>query len=108
LLDCRGQHDGFELALLLIDDDERFVEGGCAPRNLIAQQGNLRILASQAEDGGPGNVGVMNVSGDQPAQQPGIVPGASAAAFVGEKFDAIDVREDRAASGGCARRLRLV
>ena len=54
----------------------------------------LRILAAEAQDGGAGDVGVVNVAGQQPAESLRILARAAAAALMGEEADAIDVGED--------------
>jgi len=54
----------------------------------------LRILASEAEDGGARDVGMVDIAGEQAAESLRILACAAAAALMGEKANAVDVGED--------------
>jgi len=60
---------------------------------LLLQNRDLRVLAAEAENGGSGDVGMIDVSGEEAAEIVGIFARAAAAAFVRQEFDAVDVRE---------------
>ena len=78
---------------MLFQDDQRLVEFGIALANLFVKDSDLRVLAAQAEYGSTGYVWVMNVACDQTAEIVGIFSGPSAAAFMKQKADAIDILE---------------
>ena len=61
------------------------------------------MLAAEAENSGSGDVGMIDVSGEEAAEIVGIFTRAAAAAFVRQEFDAVDVREKprRLRAAGC-------
>ena len=59
--------------------------------HLFLQYRNFGVLASQAQNRGPGNVRVADVSRQQPAQRARIVAGAAATHFMRKKFHAIQI-----------------
>ena len=60
----------------------------CCAKNL-----RLRMLASEAQDGGSRNIGMIDVSSNQTAKIVRIFSSSSAPAFMNEKFDAINIFE---------------
>ncbi len=79
LLDGGGEHVGFEAGLLLIEDQDGLGEVGIAQSQFFLQVGDLGVLATEAEDGGAGDVGVVDVAGDETAEGAGVVAGSAAA-----------------------------
>jgi hypothetical protein len=63
LPDRLREHRRFQLALLLIEDEQRFGRPRIALVQLLLQNRNLRVLATQAQHRGSGHVGMMNVTG---------------------------------------------
>ena len=55
---------------------------------------DLRILAAEAQHGGAGDVGMVDVAGEQAAERLRVLARAAAAALVGEEANAVDVGED--------------
>ena len=49
------------------------------------------MLASQTENGGAGNIRMVNVASEQAAQVVGIFACATASAFVHQKFDPVNI-----------------
>ena len=98
----------FSAALLLLQDNHRLVEIRIALLDLVAQDSNLRVLATQAEDCSSRDVGMVDVSRNQPAQIVGVFTGAAAPAFMQQELDAVDVLKHAGAlrlgaiSGGAA------
>src|ERR1700682_5777666 len=84
-------HGRFGGALLLLENKKRLAEVCVAALDCFLQDGHLRMLASEAQNRSAGNVGMMNVAGQQPAQICRVLMRAAAAAFVHEKFYAVDV-----------------
>ena len=64
----------------------------------------LRILAAEAQHRCAGDVGMVNVAGEQAAERLRILARAAAAALVGKEANAIEVGED-AFGTRCARLL---
>src|SRR5215475_8394492 len=71
--------------------------------NFFAKDRNLRVLAAEAENGGARDVRMMDVAGDEAAEIVGVFASATAAAFVQEEADAVDVFENFAAGGSGGR-----
>src|SRR5207244_4062559 len=61
---------------------------------LRPQNSDLRMLAAQAEHRRAGHIRVMDVARDQSTKIVGIFPGSSAAPFVQQKPDAVQVFEN--------------
>ena len=59
--------------------------------NLLAQDSALRMLTAQAQYSSPGHIGMVYVTGDEPAKIVGILTCAAAPAFMKKKFDAVDI-----------------
>ena len=89
--------------LLLIDDDHRLAQLGIARAELFHEQSGLRVLAAEAEHGGAGDVGVVNVAGEQTAEFTRILARAAAAKLVGDEADAVDVGKDALGAGAVRR-----
>jgi len=87
---------------LLLEDQKRFAEIGIAALHFLEENGNLGMLATEAEDGRAGHIGMVKVAGEEGAEIVGILARSAAAAFVREEFDAVDVAKDL----GRSRRLR--
>src|SRR5258707_6812985 len=68
LFDGVGKHGEFRSALLLLKDDQRLVKRGIAMFDLLAENVNLSVLATQAEHGCAGHVGIVQISGNQAAE----------------------------------------
>ena len=54
----------------------------------------MRILTAEAEHGCAGDIGMVDVSGEQAAERLRVLARAAAATLVGEEADAVDVGED--------------
>ena len=59
----------FAAGLLLIEDEDRLGDLRIELAQLFHQLSRLRHLAAEAEHGGAGNVGVVNVAGEQGAKR---------------------------------------
>ena len=92
-------HGGFRAAALLLEDDQRLVEPRIALADFFAKDFNLGMLTAEAEYGGSSHVGVMNVACDEAAEIIGVFPSSTAAAFVKQEADTIDVFEQLVAAG---------
>ena len=100
--------------LLLVEDQHRLAQLGIARAQLFQQDAGLCVLAAQAEHGCAGDVGMMDVAGEQAAECVRILARAAAAELMGEKADAVEVGKDAlrfelrdGLSGAVAVRLRL-
>jgi hypothetical protein len=93
LADGLRHHRRFRAAALLLENVEWLIKLWIPLANLFAKDANLCVLAAQAEDRGSGDVGMVNVAGDQSAEIVGIFPRAAAAAFVQQEANAVNVRE---------------
>ena len=60
----------------------------------VQEHAGLRVLATEAEHRSSGDVGVVDVAGEQTTKGLRILPRSAAAAFVGEEADSVDVGED--------------
>src|SRR6266699_1254276 len=83
----------------MLENKQRLVELGIALANLFAKNCDLRVLTAQAQYRCTGNVGVVNVTGDEGAEVVGVFARASTATFVKQEADAVDVLEQAAALG---------
>jgi hypothetical protein len=79
---------------LLLENDKSLVETGVATFDLLAKNVNLSVLAAEAEHGRSGNVRIVQISGDQPAEIVRVLARAAATAFMQKEPDAINVGED--------------
>src|ERR1700693_4657007 len=52
------------------------------------------MLAAKTEDGGPGNVGMVEITRNQTAEIAGVFPSAATAGLMYQKLDAVDVLEN--------------
>src|SRR5215475_14987830 len=91
LLDRTRQHGKFRSALLLFQYHERFIETLIPPLNVFAQNVDLRVLATQAENSRAGDVGVVKISSDEPAQIVCVFTRSAAASLMQQKPDAIHI-----------------
>jgi hypothetical protein len=80
--------------LLLLENDKRFVETGVTTLDLLAKNVNLSVLAAEAEHGRSGNIWIVQISGDQPAEIVRVLARAAAPSFMQKKLDPIDVGEN--------------
>ena len=64
---------------------------GVAALDLLLQDLDLGMLASQAENRGACHIRMMDVAGEQAAEIVGVFARAAAAAFVQQEFDAIHI-----------------
>ena len=94
LADRFRHHPKLRSALLLLEHQERFRKLRITFLDLLEQNRDLRMLAAKAQNGGTGNVRVMNVTGNQGAKIIGILPCPAATAFVRQKLDSVHVLED--------------
>ena len=92
-----GFRKHFELgpAALLLEHNQRLAEIRIAPRNLFPKNTYLRILATETQDGGPCNIRMVEVSGNQTAKILGVLAGSAAPALMHQELDAIHVPEHR-------------
>src|SRR5215469_8350757 len=60
-------HCSFRTAALLLEDEQRLVKLWIALANFFTQNPDLRVLAAQTKNGSSGDVGMMNITCDQPA-----------------------------------------
>ena len=81
----------FGAAPLLFKHEQRLVETGVEGEDLPPEIVQLQVLATEAEHGHPGHVGVIGVGSQQLTQHRRILARAAAAALVGQEFDAIHV-----------------
>jgi hypothetical protein len=88
------EHGGFRAHFLLLENQQRLSKIGIAALDFFDQRRRLRVLATQAENRRAGNIGMMNVSGQQAAQVSGVFASGSAALLMCQKFDAVDVAEN--------------
>ena len=86
---CFAEHGGFGAAVLLFDDDQWLIKIGIPFAQFLAEYRDLGVLAAETENRGSGNVGVIDVTGDEAAEIIGIFARAAAAAFVQEETDAV-------------------
>ena len=85
------KHRRFSAALLLLQNEQRLVKIRIAFVDLMTEDSALRMLAAQAKYRSPGHVGMVYVTGDEPAKIVGIFTCAAAPAFMKKKFDAVDI-----------------
>ncbi len=78
----------------MLKDEQRLAEVRRALLEFLLQQFHLRILASQAEHGGAGDIRVVDITGDQPAECSGIIACATATKSVIEKLQSVDIWEN--------------
>src|SRR5215469_13661357 len=88
-----GQHREFRARPLLLEPKNRFREVRIAPGDFLTKNGDLRMLAAEAQNRRAGNIGMMDVSRDEPAQVSRIFPRSAAAAFVHQELDPIEMLE---------------
>ena len=82
---------GFFADLLLLKNQEGLAEIRVALLQFLFEHRNLRVLAAEAEDGGAGNVRVVDVAGEDARQVATVFASAAAAAFVPQKFYSVDI-----------------
>jgi hypothetical protein len=93
-IECADHERGFASGFLLIEDQHRLGHFWIACTQLVEQHAGLCILAAKAEHRSSGDVGMMNVAGQQAAEGLRILTRSTAAALVSKKADAVDVGED--------------
>src|SRR5262249_9416766 len=91
LADGLRAHDLCGACLLLLENHQGLVEIRITFANFFAQNGNLSMLATEAEDCCSGHVRMVDVAGDETAKIVRILAGAAAAAFVHEELDAVNI-----------------
>ena len=94
LTDGLRNHRRLGRALLLLEDQKRLAETWIAALHLLKENGNLCVLATEAEDGCAGYIGVVNIASKQGTQISGVLVSATAAAFVGKEFNAVEVAKE--------------
>src|SRR5438552_1154437 len=94
LLDGFGEHGELRSAFLLLENDERLAEMQIAALDLFAKDVNLSVLAAEAEHGSSGNVGVMQISGDESAEIVRVLARPAATTLMKEKLDAVNIGEN--------------
>ena len=104
LVDGLLHQGGLEAGLLLIDENDGLAQLGIAGAELLHKQSGLRVLATEAEHSGAGDIGVMNVAGEQTAKLACILPRTAATQLMSDKADAIDVGKDAFRARGVRRR----
>ncbi len=93
------EHVEFRAHLLLLEDEQRLGKIRIAALELFDQHGHLRVLAAETQDRGAGDVGMMNVAGEEAAEISGVFAGASAAALVHQELDAVEVTKNFGSGG---------
>ena len=88
------KHCRFGSAFLLFENQNRFAAIRVAALDLLEEDGNLRVLATEAKNRGASNVGMMNVACEQATEIVRVFASAAAAAFVHKKFDSVDVAKE--------------
>lgn len=94
-----GDHLLLGAAFLLFEEVEGFVEVGVERVEFGLEEGDLGVLAAKGQDGGTGDVGVGDVTGEEAAEGLGVLAGAAAAHGVIEELETGEVGEE-----GCGRR----
>lgn len=87
----------------MLEDQKRFSEIGIAALQFLEENGNLGMLATEAEDGCAGHIGMVNIPREERAKIVGIFARAAAAALVREEFDAVDVAKNPGKGRGSQR-----
>src|SRR5271155_4364042 len=86
---CFAEHGGFGAAVLLFDDDEGLSEIWISFAQFLTQNRDLRVLAAETENRGTGDIGMIDVTGNEAAEIIGIFAGAATAAFMQQETDAV-------------------
>ena len=89
-----GKHGRFKTGLLLFKHQNRLVQGRVPLAKRVHQNGRLGILATETQHRRAGNVGMMDVTGEQATERFGILTGAPTAAFMHQEPYSVDIGKD--------------
>src|SRR5690606_18927574 len=103
-----GEQLLFGTFFLLFEDDQWFCESRILFPDLFFKKVYLRVLATQAEDCGAGDVGIVDITSDQAAQGFSVLACTATSSFVRKELYAIHVFEQpclagRSSVGECQR-----
>ena len=78
----------------MLKDEQRLAEIRGTLLDFLLQQFHLRVLASKAEHGGAGDVRMIDIAGNQPAESPGVIACAATTKPVVEELYPVNVAEN--------------